>query len=92
MVTNGKLTDLVAKIQINATFIEQYLDSQNIPPLSFDTQAIFDLPPETQDAQQNVLEAADELFYLVQGPRRMLVNRGGPDVRDFTFSVRGSKS
>ncbi|PSN71469.1 putative O-methyltransferase [Corynespora cassiicola Philippines] len=69
---HGRLHELAEILHVNANEIESYLEEKNLPYPSFDIGASESLPPELEDKQHELLEAADELVALVQGPKQHL--------------------
>lgn len=79
-VNPSRVNVLAQQIQTHAETLDKYLNENDLPPLSFDTSTAVELPAELHPAQTALLEAADELSLLVQGPRRSLMTLGGYDV------------
>ena len=80
MGTPTRIVALAEQIQTYAHYIDAYLHENNLPPLSFDVSAAADLPEATFAAQKGLLESADELSLLVEGPQKSLMRFGGYDV------------
>jgi hypothetical protein len=78
MTANGsartRIVELTAIISENAQKIDQYFAANNLPPLSFDSDAPLDFPvpssnKEIQHARRAVVNATQELHDLMVGPR-----------------------
>lgn len=75
--TPSRIIELASEISAQAKTIEQQLESSGQPPLSFELDASHELPLAAYGAQQALLEAIDELQFLVQGPIQSLMYLSG---------------
>lgn len=71
-----RITELAAIISQNTERISNYLNGHDLPPLSFAADAPPGLPEVLGSARAAVVEAADELTLLVQGPKEALLSEG----------------
>lgn len=71
-----RITELAAIISQNTERISTYLNAHDLPPLSFAADAPPGLPEVLGSARAAVVEAADELKLLVQGPKEALQSEG----------------
>ena len=67
-----RILELASIIHERAKEIDQHPFGPALRSPSFGTNTASDLPPELHGAQHALLEASDELTYLVQGPREFL--------------------
>lgn len=70
MATAGRLSELGALIQKNASQIENALASAGLPPatLSVGAPPVLPLPLDLKETQNELVEALDELRALTLGP------------------------
>lgn len=73
---SSRLTELATAIAANTAIVNDYLISQELPPLSFELDAPVDLelPPAIEKAKSAVLDDTLELQELMLGPRQLVVN------------------
>jgi hypothetical protein len=69
----GRIVELARRIATQSEEFERRLSEHNLQYPSF-TSGSYDIPPNLADTQHTILEAADELTALVQGPRSMLAS------------------
>ena len=77
----SRLVELANTIQEKATQLDQYLEANKLPSLSFDHDFPY-LSPEMEKIRMTVLESTDELNDLMLGPQG-LAETGPPQVRSF---------
>ena len=85
MSSYSRIRELAAQISRYAIEIETHLSSQDIAQPNFGPDSPFELPPTIHTTQVALLEAADELTLLVQGPMQSLMHIAGYSVR-FQFA------
>lgn len=77
----SRIIELASVINAQTKNLDEQLQSNGQPPLSFGLDATPELPPVTHVMQQCLLEAIDELQALVQGPFRSMLLLNGFSVR-----------
>ncbi|KAI9644379.1 hypothetical protein NHQ30_007736 [Ciborinia camelliae] len=77
MSSYSRIRDLASRISRYAIEIETHLSSQNIAQPNFEPDSPFELPPTIHTTQAALLEAADELTLLLQGPMQSLMHIAG---------------
>jgi len=66
----SRIAALAALIQKNTTILDDYMTANGIPTPSFDESypAVVPLPKDMADVRDALLEATDELHFLVKDP------------------------
>ena len=67
------LTSLAEEILKNAKQLDEYLDSQNRAPPSFDHDAFVGLLPQLEATRDALIDSTHTLKQLAQGPTRATV-------------------
>lgn len=73
----NRIAELASIIHEKTLAVDTYLTSEKLPTPSFDIScpAFLPLPPHIQAAQEDILEATDELTALIQGPIRSIAGQ-----------------
>ncbi|KAF7903124.1 hypothetical protein EAE99_012150 [Botrytis elliptica] len=74
MASSSRIRELASRISDYAIEIETQLSRQNLTLPTFEPDSPIDLPPAIHGTQVALLEAADELVLLVQGPMQSLMH------------------
>ena len=71
------INDLAAAIQVNTSFVNQFLEGQGLPPPSLEANSppMLPLSPEATAARDAALEALDKLKVLLLGPMMHVVTQ-----------------
>lgn len=77
MAPPSRIVELSALIHENTCKIEEYISSAGLPTPTFEITSppMLPLPPHIQELQAVVLDAADELSVLLQGPMVSIASR-----------------
>lgn len=62
------LTSLAEEALVQARKLDDYLESQGRRPTSFETDTLFDLPPDLTAARENLINTTQTLKRLAQRP------------------------
>lgn len=68
----NRLTDVIEKILQQAIILDKYSTTHALPAPSFDCETFIDLPVEVEIARNAVVDLAQDLKRLAQGPRDLL--------------------
>ena len=72
---SSRIVELASIISMRTKLVDDYLSAQGLPPLSFEPLADsqqYTLPDSIQAAQNDILEATDELHAHMLGPMGIL--------------------
>ncbi|KAK4216229.1 S-adenosyl-L-methionine-dependent methyltransferase [Rhypophila decipiens] len=77
--STSHIVELANRISANTAIIDNYLETHNLPPLSFNVDGptndwIHDAQPEMAAARDAVIDDTEELGRLVTGPRDHIMN------------------
>ncbi|KAF2468415.1 sterigmatocystin 8-O-methyltransferase precursor [Lindgomyces ingoldianus] len=75
MVSTTRIAALAKEIEAQTTKLDKFFAESQMPPPSFDEDApsMYPFPPDVAEAQEALLEAVDELWWLHQGPIQTIV-------------------
>ncbi|KAL8946577.1 MAG: hypothetical protein Q9222_007050, partial [Ikaeria aurantiellina] len=60
-------TSLAEEALASARQLDEYLASKNLPPSSFETDTLTDLPPDLEIVRTNLIDTSQTLKQLAQG-------------------------
>jgi hypothetical protein len=66
------LTKLAEELLENSRQLDAYNESNGLKPASFDYESFIDLPNDVENRRKNVINLAQDLRRLAQGPRDLL--------------------
>lgn len=70
--TPSPLTSLAEQLLKDAMFLDEYNKSNSFEPTSFDHGSFVDLPEDIENRRKNVIDLAQNLKRLAQGPGDLL--------------------
>ncbi|KAJ8121688.1 hypothetical protein ONZ43_g1925 [Nemania bipapillata] len=70
--TRSPLTSLAEKLLEKAKALDAYNESHGLPPASFEHESFIDVPLELEDTRKAVIDLAQDVKRLAQGPRDLL--------------------
>lgn len=75
MASTTRIAALAKEIEAQTTKLDKFFAESQMPPPSFDEDAplMYPFPPDVAEAQEALLEAVDELWWLHQGPIQTIV-------------------
>ena len=68
----GTFSDLAARLTALAPQLDAHIASTGLPPASFDTDSLADLPAHLESTRSALVDAAQDIKRLAQGPRGTL--------------------
>jgi hypothetical protein len=68
----SRIIQLAETIRSNTAKVDTHFTLQNLPSPSFDHEFPSSLPAEIEQARNTVIDAADEMTELMQGPNQLL--------------------
>ena len=90
--TASPLTRLAEQLLEQAKALDAYNASNNLPPASFDTESFVELPLEVENQRRAVIDMAQDLKRLAQGPRDLLFDLWNMVSGNINCTTTGTKS
>lgn len=86
---SNRIAELATTIYNDTLKVDAYLNLEKLPTPSFDvsSHSRLPLPTHIQAAQEAILEAADELTVLMQGPVRSIAGQPVRHLVDFLLAA-----